>query len=616
MGRYDGESSDRSAVVTGPNGLPADVIPTDGHNGLVAIAPGHVSTVNSTTATLGAGIAFTGDWEDITNFGVIVISLTSDVASATDGLMVQFSSDGTVGGVISDDDYTVAAGAKKTFSFQAAAKFYRVVYTNGGTIQGSFNLQVVLKPYYVKPSSHRIQDSIVDDDDAELIKAVITGSNPSGDFVNFQSTTAGNFKVSVEEIQNKISTDNSTTSTLAGDAVFTGTGEDISNFANVTIQLDSSHDSATDGMTFQFSIDNTNWDDVYTFTYTASEGARRFQFPGTAQYFRLVYTNGSTQQDHFRVQTILHVSDILTSIHRLKDDVSTDRSLQIVKSALMTRSDIVGDFKVVDVAHPLPIRDATLNIARGLEEGVSHVNKFGRAEAGIQTTLTDIWDRADATPTQQVWVAPTQARLHDITSSSTADDGTPEGAGAGAQAIRVFGLTDWDTNEVNEDVILNGTGNVATSNSYVIIHRMKIIPVGGTYETNVGIITATAQTDGTVTAQINIGNGQTEMAIYGIPSTQIAYMTEFDVNAHNTGNPATVMENDFDLVVNENPNLNLSVFIKKANVGMIVTGSSAFPKIFNPYLKIPGPAIVKFQAISTLADTEGVAEFDLILVDN
>ena len=598
------------------SGLLADVIATDGHNGLVAIAPGHVSTDNSTVATLGGGASFTGDWEDITNFGVIVISVTSDVASATDGLMVQFSSDGTVGGIISDDDYTIAAGAKKTFSFQAASQFYRVVYTNGVTIQGSFNLQTVMKPYYVKPSSHRIQDSIVDDDDAELIKAVMTGRNPSGDFVNFQATSAGNFKVSVEEIQNKLSTDNSTTATLAGGVVYTGTGEDVSNFANVTIQLDSSHDSAVDGMTFQFSIDDTNWDDVYTFTYTASEGARRFQFPVTAQYFRLVYTNGATLQTHFRVQTILHVSDILTSIHRLKDDVSPDRSLEIVKSVLMSRSDIVGDFKVVDVAHPLPVRDATLNVSRGLEEGVTHINKFGRAEAGIQTTLTDIWDRADAAATQQIWVAPTQARLHDITSSSTADDGTPEGAGAGAQAVRVFGLTDWDTNEVNEDVILNGTGDVTTSNSYVIIHRMIIIPVGTTYETNVGIITATAQTDNSVTAQINIGNGQTEMAIFGIPSTQIAYMTGFDVNAHNTGNPSTVMENDFDLVVNENPNINLSVFIKKANVGMIVTGSSAFPKAFNPYLKIAGPAIIKFQAISTLADTEGVAEYDIILVDN
>lgn len=42
-----------------------------------------------------------------------------------------------------------------------------------------------------------------------------------------------------------------------------------------------------------------------------------------------------------------------------------------------------------------------------------------------------------------------------------------------------------------------------------------------------------------------------------------------------------------------------------------------FGKTFDPPLSIPGPAIIKFQAIATdVADTEGVAEFDLILVDN
>lgn len=163
----------------------ADIISSNGNYAIAAIAPGHVSTDNSTTQTLGVDGMYTGNWEDITNFGVIVISVTSNVASATDGLMVQFSSDSTVAGIISDDDYTFNAGTKKTFSFQAAAKYFRVMYTNGGTIQSSFNLQTILKPYYVKPSSHRIQDNIVDDDDAELNKSVLTGeSSLTGTFEN------------------------------------------------------------------------------------------------------------------------------------------------------------------------------------------------------------------------------------------------------------------------------------------------------------------------------------------------------------------------------------------------------------------------------------------------
>ena len=65
-------------------------------------------------------------------------------------------------------------------------------------------------------------------------------------------------------------------------------------------------------MRFQFSTDNTNWDDDYIFTYDESVNgtARRFQFPVTAKYFRVNYTNGSVAQTHFRVQTILHGNNV------------------------------------------------------------------------------------------------------------------------------------------------------------------------------------------------------------------------------------------------------------------------------------------------------------------
>lgn len=264
-------------------------------------------------------------------------------------------------------------------------------------------------------------------------------------------------------------------------------------------------------------------------------------------------------------------------------------------------------------------QDPMLIAAHGsapLISAITKVNKYGKATDGIQTSITDIWDRADATPTQQLWVAPTAARTHQITSSSTADDGTPEGAGAGAQAVRIWGLTSWSADEVSEDVTLNGTANVATANSYVIIHRMKVIEVGSTYNLNVGNITATADTDGTVTAQISAGNGQTLMAIYGIPSTQTAYMTCYYFNSHDSANPGTATEADFSLLINERPDLNETVFLNKSNIGLNSVGSNIGARCYSPYMKINGPAIIKVQALATSADTEGVAEFDLIMIAN
>lgn len=264
-----------------------------------------------------------------------------------------------------------------------------------------------------------------------------------------------------------------------------------------------------------------------------------------------------------------------------------------------------------------PPKDFFFEVARGNVRGHFAVNKYGRAPAGIQTTATDIWDRANATPTQQIWVAPTVARIHAIVSSSDLDGKTGAPSSAGARTIKVFGLRTWGTAETNEVVTLDGTTPVNTVRSYVIIHRMKVL-THGTSGPNAGTITATAAVDGTVTAQISIGNGQTEMSMYGIPGTQKGYMTSFDVNSHNTGNPSTVLEVDFDLLINEHPDVDetAAAFLVKANIGLIASGSTFFPKRYDPPLEIVGPAIIKFQGISTLVDTEGVAEYDLILVNN
>lgn len=468
-------------VVTSDNRFPTTTTITDGTNSSQAVAvnadgqmhvvlTGTVDTGNSSSDTLAPGGVFTGEAFDTLDYGYIFVSVYADVASATDGLSVEISSNGV--NWDNTDNYTIPAAAGKTYSFQPGAKYFRVVYTNGGTIQAAFRLQTIMKKTSSLASSHRIQDIIIDEDDAELVKAVITGKNAAGAFVNFQATTAGNFKISLEE--------------------------------------------------FETGFFNT----------------------------------------------------------------------------------------------PLPVTDPTLEISRGQLTGITHINKYGRAPDGIQLTITDIWDRSDAAATQQIWVAPTVARIHNITSTSTADDGTPEGAGAGAQAVRVWGLTSWGASEVSEDVILNGTANVPTSNAYVIIHRKKTIPVGTTYNVNTGIITATAQTDGTITAQINAGTGQTNMAIYGIPSTQTAYITNYVDNAHNTGNPSTNVESDFEMLVAERPDLNPSAFTNKSNAGIIADGTIYINRRYNPYKVVAGPAIIKFQAVATLADTEGSVEFDLILVDN
>ena len=158
-------------------------------------------------------------------------------------------------------------------------------------------------------------------------------------------TNAGTFVVQVDDVGSVVDAGNSTTSTLTSASVFTGTGVDLLGYSTVCVTLFASHDSAADGMQFQFSTDDSNWDDSYDFTMDVSdEDARRFQFPITARYFRVKYTNGGTNQTAFRVQTILHTANQLTSIHRLSDAMVPDRSAQVVKGVLYAQAAGSGNF--------------------------------------------------------------------------------------------------------------------------------------------------------------------------------------------------------------------------------------------------------------------------------
>jgi len=252
--------------------------------------------------------------------------------------------------------------------------------------------------------------------------------------------------------------------------------------------------------------------------------------------------------------------------------------------------------------------DYGLQVARGLVTGVTSLNKFGKAPSGVQTTLTDIWSRANAAATQQIWLAPTAARVHAIVSDSTDDDGDP--AGVGARTVRVYGLKTWDLAETSEDITLNGTSAVNTAQSYVIIHRMKVLTCGAT-NINVGTITATAADDSTVTALILPGEGQTEMAIWGCPSIQDFYMTRLSCSM---GKEVAAQSIQFTVRVNENPNVQTTKFLLKNDVNVVSTGTSGAERHFQNPIKYAGPCIIKVQGLASAADLDAKAAFDGYIV--
>lgn len=128
---------------------------------------------------------------------------------------------------------------------------------------------------------------------------------------------------------NVISILNSSTATLTAGSTYTGTGEDVSNFSEMRVSVIASHASGTDGLSIQQSSNNTNWDIIDTYTIPATTG-KTFVVPRQARYFRIVYTNGGTNQSSFRLQAILNRTATSSSSQRAQDGYSNENDLEQV----------------------------------------------------------------------------------------------------------------------------------------------------------------------------------------------------------------------------------------------------------------------------------------------
>lgn len=160
---------------------------------------GTVDSGNSTSTPLGIDGVFTGPAIDVTNYTSITLMIYADQASATDGLSMEFSIDGT--NWDEKETHTHSAGATNTFTLEAHAKWFRLVYTNGGTGQGAFRLQTICRRSSPTGHIHGIESAVDSDDHAIMVHAILAAKNPSGDYGNINRTAGGNLKVSIEETE-------------------------------------------------------------------------------------------------------------------------------------------------------------------------------------------------------------------------------------------------------------------------------------------------------------------------------------------------------------------------------------------------------------------------------
>lgn len=130
---------------------------------------------------------------------------------------------------------------------------------------------------------------------------------------------------------------NSSTIALGISGVFTGTAFDITSYAAINVNVKSDVPSATNGLKVEFSPDGINWDHSHSTTYTAATGVG-YIFNAEFKYARVVYTNGSSAQSYFRLQTIFKTTKVQSSLYTLDQTVNGNMFAELNKSTIIGKT--------------------------------------------------------------------------------------------------------------------------------------------------------------------------------------------------------------------------------------------------------------------------------------
>ncbi len=312
----------------------------------------------------------------------------------------------------------------------------------------------------------------------------------------------------------KVSTNNSSTALLSGDAVFTGVGDDVSQYSTVSILYKSDVAAATSGLKMEFSQDNVNWD----VSLIGDLGAQTFQvhrLVPAARFFRVVYTNGSVAQALFRLQCIFHVSSSPILISRGGQPQAT-----------------------VDAVPSRDVADIDLDFARKHIPGGRSFFFFGHNDA-VGTAYVDLYPGSGDINWQTVGA---KIKVASTTTTDTSD-------GAGVRSIEIHGLSDTGADQ-DEVIVMNGLTAVESTLTYRRVNKMHNETVGtygGSHQgdiecrvTNVvfangALLSKMVGEEGSVNDSVQYGLGEASNGYWTVPLDKVLYITDLTVNVQ-TGN--------------------------------------------------------------------------------
>ncbi len=305
-----------------------------------------------------------------------------------------------------------------------------------------------------------------------------------------------------------VSTNNSTTALLGISGVFTGVGDDVKDFASVSVSYSSDVANLDEtGLQMQFSTDNVNWDTVnnahsHTGTPQVNQGGIH-RFPVSGNFFRVVYTNGVLAQTVFRLQTLFHSDNSFPLTNRIEQQIDTTSDLALSR----------------------PATDIQLDLARRQITGQRTFFFFGfnnKIDAAV-------WEDIHPNGGDINWL--TIATKVEVLSSNAADTA----AGLGTRSVELHGLS--ATGEDQDEVInMNGVTPVESALTYIRVnklHNEEVGTYGGSHQGDVTCrVTSAGATlavmtgrEGAVNSSVQYGLGEAGNGFYSVPLGKVLYIT-------------------------------------------------------------------------------------------
>ncbi len=306
--------------------------------------------------------------------------------------------------------------------------------------------------------------------------------------------------------------------------------------------------------------------------------------------FTFIDTDGVTQQINNFIQTSTlrfgSPTHVLQFIDFITDSVSNG-----VFSILIDGVSGLIHTRLVDPLQ-LPFlgpmaQDFYFQVAQGLHSDKLDVLKFGHNPDVDTASPEDVWTLGGT------WVPPTTTRIHDVS-----------GPAGFTGSINIIGLASTFL-FLSETLQLTGATTVVTAKAYRIIDRVKVLG-----DVNPAAdVSLVAQTDGTTTAVVPGGEGQTQMAIFQVPAGRTAFMIRFYANIDRAQTSGAV---DVRLLVQPFG----GIFRVEWVGGLMAAGNSHISHNYEVPLRIEEKSIIKMDGQSTVNNMDMAAGFDLILVDN